>query len=470
MGAGLAFCFLLLAPATLWAKSGFSINGADWQSTTPAERAMLLHTLGSEKLGFHTDYARTQKQKLSWTDASLYRVWGAWEPSNLVFYFISNDVEKFHQLDGTSAPIHAWNAANPPRLTEANVADYLWFFNFFVRTNEGPFLLVESRSDPFVPKEVFSLPKGKYGLDEKNYRSIADVPRPISCRARQDARYECGGVIYYSNAIMEVNYLVRPDGKLEMLNDRPVVADLPVKVSAPVSIRELGDVSKFVPRKKPVPKPRTPSVSAPMHSAPGTLPDPPQVPGSNNWLDNLMGFFQRKDGLDFPAVKARVARNSPNLFRWEDIWGHSFINLTFDGRYGWCNLMLQSDDGRFVILYDGLNTISVGSTALPDSFSPAASVDVYLGGVHYATLSKKAFSKGTSTGLTYLSGQVASNFLSGIGQHVRFSAQLAAASDIDVVVAGTRVRKTMRQPQSAGIFSAYASCHKRRQQIEAARR
>jgi hypothetical protein len=45
----------------------------------------------------------------------------------------------------------------------------------------------------------------------------------------------CDAVVYYSNALFIANFAVQPSGMIEMLNDEPIAADLPVKVDAPVA-------------------------------------------------------------------------------------------------------------------------------------------------------------------------------------------------------------------------------------------
>jgi hypothetical protein len=45
----------------------------------------------------------------------------------------------------------------------------------------------------------------------------------------------CNAVVYYSNALFIATFAVQPGGMIEMLNDEPIAADLPVKVDAPVA-------------------------------------------------------------------------------------------------------------------------------------------------------------------------------------------------------------------------------------------
>ena len=45
----------------------------------------------------------------------------------------------------------------------------------------------------------------------------------------------CKAVVFYSNALFIANFAVQPSGMIEMLDDEPIVGDLPVKIECPVS-------------------------------------------------------------------------------------------------------------------------------------------------------------------------------------------------------------------------------------------
>ena len=50
-------------------------------------------------------------------------------------------------LDGSSEPMHSTNQAESLTLTEATVADYVRFFFYFLRADEGAFVLIESSEE-----------------------------------------------------------------------------------------------------------------------------------------------------------------------------------------------------------------------------------------------------------------------------------------------------------------------------------
>jgi hypothetical protein len=149
----------------------------------------------------------------------------AWTPQNLYIYYLT-DQGNLYWLNGTSPPIHEVNAKAPVKITEDNVLEYLKFFCFFVRGEEGPFLIAEDINDPYIPKNI----------DDKTRSVIEGTIRPASYEGKNEKdQWVCDAVVYYSNALFIANFAVQPGGMIEMLNDEPIAADLSVKISAPVS-------------------------------------------------------------------------------------------------------------------------------------------------------------------------------------------------------------------------------------------
>lgn len=166
-------------------------------------------------------------RKLPWYDnVALIRVKDpAWENEKLNIYYLT-DKGKLSWLNGTSPPIHEVNAKAPIKITKKNVLDYLRFFCFFVRGEEGPFLVSENIEDPYMPQN----------LDSETRAVIESIIRPANFEGKNDqGHFLCDAVVYYSNALFIANFAVQPGGMIEMLNDEPIAADLPVKVDAPVS-------------------------------------------------------------------------------------------------------------------------------------------------------------------------------------------------------------------------------------------
>ena len=148
-----------------------------------------------------------------------------WVEPNLNVYYLTDQGNLF-RLNGTSPPIHEVNAKAPIKVSEENVLDYLRFFCFFVRGEEGPFYVAESMDDPNMPQD----------MDDTTRGVIEGAIRPANFSGSNDqGHYLCDAVVFYSNALFIANFAVQPTGMIEMLDDDPLMADLPVRVDCPVS-------------------------------------------------------------------------------------------------------------------------------------------------------------------------------------------------------------------------------------------
>ncbi len=148
-----------------------------------------------------------------------------WIPENLSIYYLANQ-GNLTRLDGTSPPIHQTNADAPVRLNDDNVLDYLRFFCFFVRGEDGPFLVSESMDTHGLPKN----------MDDTTRRAIEGTIRPASFEGKNAEGYWlCDAIVFYSNALFFSNFSVQPTGMIEMTDDDPLAQDLPVRVDAPIA-------------------------------------------------------------------------------------------------------------------------------------------------------------------------------------------------------------------------------------------
>jgi hypothetical protein len=149
----------------------------------------------------------------------------SWANQKLNVYYLTDQGNLF-RLNGTSPPIHEVNAKAPVKITPENVLDYLRFFCFFVRGEEGPFYVAETMDDANMPTQ----------MDETTRSVIEGTIRPASFESMNDqGHYLCDAVVFYSNALFIANFAVQPTGMIEMLDDEPIAADLPVRVEVPVS-------------------------------------------------------------------------------------------------------------------------------------------------------------------------------------------------------------------------------------------
>lgn len=148
-----------------------------------------------------------------------------WVNKNLNIYYLTDQGNLF-RLNGTSPPIHEVNAKAPVKINEQNILEYLHFFCFFVRGEEGPFYIAETMDDPNMPKD----------MDDTTRSVIEGTVREATFDGMNDqGHFLCDAVVFYSNALFIANFAVQPTGMIEMLDDDPIAADLPVKIDCPVS-------------------------------------------------------------------------------------------------------------------------------------------------------------------------------------------------------------------------------------------
>ncbi len=143
-----------------------------------------------------------------------------WGEKIQIYYLVEGD--NLYRLNGTSPPIHEINSKAPIKLDEANVLDYLRFFCFFVRGEEGAFLVLESLDQP----DIISV----------NNESVQDALATHAYPARfnkinEKGHFVAGAVIWYSNAIFAAHFEIHKTGMIEMNDDEPIAADLTESIS-----------------------------------------------------------------------------------------------------------------------------------------------------------------------------------------------------------------------------------------------
>lgn len=148
-----------------------------------------------------------------------------WVNSKMVIYYLT-DQGNLYRLNGTSPPIHEINNKAPIQLNENNVLDYLRFFCFFVRGDEGPFYVLERSDDPLIPETESAT----------TLSIIEGTAHPAKLESMdEEGNFLCQALVFYSNALFEGSFKVKPTGMLEMLNDEPIAGDLDCKIDAPIA-------------------------------------------------------------------------------------------------------------------------------------------------------------------------------------------------------------------------------------------
>ena len=126
-------------------------------------------------------------------------------------------------LDGTSPPIHELNKRLSLNLIDSVVADvYLRFFCGFVWGEEGGFWVIE----PGI--QIPWLDGADAGLKSETEEKILPI-RYTGTDDRGNLGFHAS--ILYSTACCEARFQVQPHGMVEMTEDSPLMADLPVQVA-----------------------------------------------------------------------------------------------------------------------------------------------------------------------------------------------------------------------------------------------
>lgn len=144
----------------------------------------------------------------------------SWPEGTGPFWFLAKQGRMFF-LDGTSAPIHDANEAGPVKVNDENALDYLRFFCYFVHGDEGPFLIVEDLDHPALDKDK---------IDPATRKVLEDALRPAAFEGRTPAgALEASAMVLYGNALFAARFSMTDTGMIEMIDDEPVAADLPVR-------------------------------------------------------------------------------------------------------------------------------------------------------------------------------------------------------------------------------------------------
>lgn len=194
-----------------------------WRAPTEIERGDLLRRITPVDGRFHAS-ARSHVAYciLPWyAEAPLVRIVDpAWGDASIYYLIVEGNLVR---LDGVSPPVHEANLRAPVQLTPENVLEYLKFFCFFVRSDEGPFYLLERPDHPILTFEP----------DEETEQMFGVLARAPSCRGPNElGEFPCSAVVFYGAALFEASFLVHPSGMVEMTDDEPIAVHLPVRFNA----------------------------------------------------------------------------------------------------------------------------------------------------------------------------------------------------------------------------------------------
>jgi len=188
-------------------------------------------------------------------DISFYREHGIYElllrrPKSPVFqqhYFLHHPDGIVEPLDGESMPIHRANARESPLFaSERDVADYLRFFCWAIRADDGRFLIVEHLRE--IPWE--RAPDGEdwnveFAIgDEKEHRVRQRVisrlkPLRVTRQEQSDGErvgWRCTAVVSYGRTLFSAVFQVFASGLVRMLEDEQFAGPLRVSQFQPARL------------------------------------------------------------------------------------------------------------------------------------------------------------------------------------------------------------------------------------------
>jgi hypothetical protein len=135
--------------------------------------------------------------------------------------FVLDGPRGIEWLNGESGPIHDTNELESLALTESTVGDYVRFFFYFLRADEGAFVLIESSEEVESEDEVGEAGKvedGALRLDEAR-----DKARPLDMRGPDEhGRWLTDATIAYAGALFSASIAVEQNGLVEMTDDEPL--------------------------------------------------------------------------------------------------------------------------------------------------------------------------------------------------------------------------------------------------------
>jgi len=206
-------------------NSLFAENTASWTQIKGEVLAELYSEIGPVDGSISVNSATTgcYWQPLPWyQNAVLLRLTDStWQPEELSLYYLVINGQ-LHRLDGTSPPIHAVNQLAPIEITEDNAIEYLKFFCFFVHGEEGPFYIIETTEDRFLPKIIAP----------DSLTVFTDNVKPVEFKGVDSkGQFQFSAIDFYANALFQANFLIPANGTIEMTDDNPIAADLPIHIS-----------------------------------------------------------------------------------------------------------------------------------------------------------------------------------------------------------------------------------------------
>lgn len=206
-----------------FAALGFS--GSEMRAATDEERATVVSELSPvDGLGWVRDETQIGVLDLPFYDHVDLLVASdpAWEPDRVIACWLRNGAT-FWRLDGRSPQIHDVNGKIGTSIDTHSAMPYLRFFCYFVRGEEGPFLVADETSLTLLEEDV-----------QTKIREMIEAPEFMG-EDRHGALHAAATIVYGS-AVFAARFKIQVSGLVEMLEDEPILDGLPVVINAPLSL------------------------------------------------------------------------------------------------------------------------------------------------------------------------------------------------------------------------------------------
>jgi ATP-dependent Zn protease len=151
-------------------------------------------------------------------------------------------------LNGSSEPMHSTNEAESLALTGATVADYVRFFFYFLRADEGAFVLIES-SEEVASAEDTDDPTEEEGAEDDDVLTLQAAQgkaHPLVMRGFDaTGRWLLDATVAYGGCLFTMTAAVEATGAIEMIDDNPVglLTELVVPAAPSLKIKARTDDS-----------------------------------------------------------------------------------------------------------------------------------------------------------------------------------------------------------------------------------
>ena len=139
-----------------------------------------------------------------------------------IHYWLEADAE-VTRLNGTSPPIHQFNKRHL-KLSMESVRQYLHFFCFFVRGEDGPFYLLDDA--PSATLSASTTPADR--------AQISEGAMPTWIIGERKDSYRLLARCFYSTSLTTAYFIVQKTGPIQMEEDHVYLADLSGQVDMPL--------------------------------------------------------------------------------------------------------------------------------------------------------------------------------------------------------------------------------------------